>query len=203
LKLYNSNVAPNPRRVRIFLAEKNIEVPLHNVDLGKLEQRQPNFAALNPFETIPALELDDGSVIAESMAICRYFEELQPEPNLFGRTPRERAEIEMWQRRLESQLFFPVAQAFRHSHPAMRDMESPQVQDWAEACKAKAHVAMRRFDAILKDRAFIAGERFSVADITGLVALDWTRPARIDVPDDLGALRRWREALSARPSAKA
>ncbi len=110
MKLYNSNLAPNPRRVRIFLAEKGVEIPRIEVDLAKLEQRTPQFSAVNPFQTIPILELDDGTRIAESIAICRYIEALHPEPNLFGRSPLEQAIIEMWQRQLELRLLLPVAQ---------------------------------------------------------------------------------------------
>lgn len=203
MKLYNSNLAPNPRRVRIFLAEKGLAIPMVDVDLARLEQKSEAFSALNPFQGIPALELDDGTIIAESLAICRYFEELHPEPPLFGTGALERAMVEMWQRRLELYLLFPVAQAFRHSHPAMKAMETPQVAQWAEVNRERALAAMARFDQALSERAFVAGERFSVADITGLVALDFTRPARIAIPDELTHLRRWRDALAARPSAKA
>jgi len=203
MKLYNSNFAPNPRRVRMFLAEKGLAVPMVDVDLARLEQKSAAFSALNPFQAVPALELDDGTIIAESMAICRYFEELRPDPPLFGVGALERAMVEMWQRRLEFGLFFPIAQAFRHSHPAMKAMESPQIKEWAEANKPRALVAMARVDEALRDRPFIAGERFSVADVTGLVALDFTRPARIAIPEEFAQLKRWREALAARPSAKA
>ncbi len=203
MKLYNSNLAPNPRRVRIFLAEKGISVPMVEVDLARLDHRSESYTALDPFQGAPLLELDDGTVIAESIAICRYFEELHPEPPLFGVTPRERADVEMWQRRAEFHLFLPIAQAYRHSHPGAKALEVPQIREWAEANRAKALIAMARFDAALGDRRFICGERFTIADITGLVALDFTRPARIAIPDELVNLRRWREASSARPSAKA
>ena len=203
MRLYDSPFAPNARRVRMFLAEKGLELPLANVDLAKLEQRSDDYNAVNPFQVIPALELDDGSVITESIAICRYLEELHPEPALFGSTPRERAEVEMWQRLAEFQLLFTIAQTFRHTHPAMREMENPQVPAWAEASRAKAMTAMRRFDGALASRRYLAGDRFSVADITGLIALDFTKPARIAVPEELGNLRRWREEVGSRPSAKA
>jgi len=203
LKLYNSNVAPNPRRVRIFLAEKGLSIPQVQVDLGKLEHKTPEFAALSPFQVIPALELDDGTVIGESIAICRYIEELHPEPNLFGTTPLERATIEMWQRRLELHLFLPIAQVFRHTHPHMAKMEEPQVPEWAAANRPRVLRAMAIFDGVLRDRAYIVGERFTVADITGLVALDFTKPARIAIPLELENLNRWRAVLAARPSAAA
>jgi len=203
VKLYHSRHAPNARRVRIFLAEKGVSIAMVDVDLAKLEHREDGFHAVNPFETVPVLELEDGAEISESIAICRYFEELQPSPALFGADARQRVEIEMWQRRVEFLLFLPIAQAFRHSHPAMAKMESPQVPDWAASNKAKALLAMERFDAALEGRPFIAGEAYSVADVTGLVALDFTRQARIAIPEAFKNLNRWRADLSARPSASA
>lgn len=203
MKLYNSNLAPNPRRVRVFLAEKGVKIPRVEVDLGKLEHKGPEFTALNPFQTIPVLELDDGTRIAESMAICRYIEALWPEPNLFGEDPLERATIEMWQRQLELRLFLPIAQVLRHTHPRMAEMEVPQVPDWAAANRPRALQAMAVVDEALGERPFIAGERFTVADITGLVALDFARPARIAIPEELVHLNRWHAALKARPSAAA
>ena len=203
MKLYNSNLAPNPRRVRIFLAEKGVSIPRVEVDLGKLEQKTAGFSALNPFQTIPILELDDGTRIAESIAICRYIEALWPAPNLFGSTPVEQAMIEMWQRQLELRLLLPIAQVVRHSHPKMAEMENPQVPDWAAVNRPKALGAMAIVDEALSDRPFIAGERFTVADITGLVALDFAKPARIAIPPELIHLNRWRETLKMRPSAAA
>jgi glutathione S-transferase len=203
LKLYNSNFAPNPRRVRIFLAEKGISIPRVEVDLAKLEHKTPDFSALNPFQTIPALELDDGTVISETIAICRYIEDLHPEPNLFGSSALERATVEMWQRRAEWHLLLPIAQVFRHTHPRMTRLEDPQVPDWAATNRPRALRSMAIFDEILRDRAFIAGDRFTVADITGLVALDFTKPARIAIPPELAHLNRWRQTLAARPSAAA
>jgi len=203
VKLYNSNLAPNPRRVRIFLAEKGVSIPQVEVDLAKLEQKTPEFSALNPFQTIPVLELDDGTLISESIAICRYIEEIHPEPNLFGATPLERASIEMWQRHAELRLLMPIAQVFRHTHPAMTEMEKPQVADWAAANRPRALRNMEIFDQVLRDRPFLAGDRFTVADITGLIALDFTKPARIAIPAELAHLNRWRATVKARPSATA
>jgi glutathione S-transferase len=203
MKLYNSNLAPNPRRVRIVLAEKGVSIPRVEVDLGKLEHKTPEFSALNPFQTIPILELDNGTRIAESIAICRYIEALWPEPNLFGLTPLEQAMIEMWQRQLELRLFLPIAQVLRHTHPRMAEMETPQVPDWAAANRPRALHAMAIVDEALRDRPFIAGDRFTVADVTGLVALDFAKPARIAIPSELGHLNRWHETLKARPSAAA
>ena len=203
MKLYNSNLAPNPRRVRIFLAEKGVSIERVEVDLGKLEHKTPQFSRLNPFQTIPILELDDGTRIAESIAICRYIEALWPDPNLFGVTPIEQAMIEMWQRQLELRLLLPIAQVLRHSHPRMSEMETPQVPEWAASNRPRALHAMAIVDEALRERAFIAGERFTVADITGLVALDFAKPARIAIPPELVHLNRWHAALKARPSAAA
>ncbi len=203
MRLYDSPFAPNARRVRMYLAEKGLDLPRLNVDLAKLEHKSEAYRGVNPFQIVPALELDDGSTLTESIAICRYLEELHPEPALFGATARERAEVEMWQRLAEFQLLFTIAQVFRHTHPAMREMENPQVPAWAEVNRAKAETAMRRFDAALASRRYLAGERFSVADITALIALDFTKPARLAIPEGLAHLGRWREEVSARPSAKA
>lgn len=203
MKLYNSNSAPSPRRVRIFLAEKGVRLPTVEVDLAKLDQKTDAFTAVNPFQAIPVLELDDGTRLSESIAICRYIEELHPEPNLFGATPLERATVEMWQRLAEWRLLLPIAQVFRHTHPHMAQMEAPQVADWAAANRPRVERALELFDSVLADRPWLAGERFTVADITGLVALDFTRPARIAIPPELVHLGRWREALKARPSAAA
>lgn len=203
MKFFNSRYAPNPRRVRIFLAEKGVSLPTEDVDLATLAHKADAFTKVNPFQTVPALELDDGGVICETVAICRYFEEIQPEPPLFGVGARERTEVEMWQRRAELNLFYPIAQAYRHSHPGAKNLEEPQVPDWAASCRAKALSAMEHFDAHLADHPFLAGDRFSIADITGLVALDFCRPARITIPEGLVHLPRWRDALAARPSASA
>src|ERR1700728_3560871 len=203
MKLYNSDRAPSPRRVLFFLAEKGLSIPRVEVDLAKLEHKTAEFSGLNPFETIPILELDDGTKIAETMAICRYIEALWPDPNLFGVTPLEQAMIEMWQRQLEWRLLLPIAQVLRHSHPHMVEMETPQVPDWAAANRPRALKAMAIVDEALRDRPFIAGDRFTVADITGLVALDFARSARIAIPPELVHLNRWRETLKARASAEA
>jgi glutathione S-transferase len=203
MKLHESRLAPNARRVRIFLAEKGLSVPTAPVDLARLEHKTDAYAVLNPFQTVPTLELDDGEALSESVAICRYFEELHPEPPLFGVGALERARVEMWHRRLELQLFHSIAQAYRHTHPAAVVLEPRQIPEWAELNRERALRAMEHADAALKDRPFIAGERFSIADIMGLVALDFVKPARIVIPEELVHLRRWREALAARPSAKA
>ena len=203
MKLYDGGRAPNPRRVRVYLAEKGIAVPTEQVDLGAMAQKSAAFTAINPLQRVPALELDDGTIIAKSIAICRYFETLQPEPPLFGVGAKETALVEMWQRRVELHLFWPVSQVFRHSHPAMKAMEVPQVPDWAEANKPRILEFLSLLDGELKQRRYIAGDRYSVADITGLVAIDFMKPAKLAVPDTLGNLKRWHAEVSARPSAQA
>ena len=203
MKLYDAGRAPSPRRVRIFLAEKGISLPLVPVDIGKLEQHQPAFTAINPLQRTPVLELDDGTLIAESVAICRYFEEVQPDPPLFGMGALGRAQVEMWQRRLEFGLLGAVANVFRHLHPAMAQMEVPQVPAWGEANKPRVAEFLHVLDRHLAGRRFVAGEGFSIADITGLVGIDFMKPAKLSLPEELGHVRRWHERLAARPSAAA
>jgi glutathione S-transferase len=203
MKLYDGGRAPNPRRVRIFLAEKGIAVPAEQIDLGALKHKSAEFTALNPLQRVPALVLDDGQVLSESIAICRYFEALHPEPPLFGQGALEQARIEMWQRRLELHLLFPIAHVFRNQHPAMRDMEVPQVPAWADANKPRIADFLAILDRELEGRKFIASDTYTVADITGLVALDFMKPAKVNLNDGLTNVRRWHTDLAARPSAAA
>ena len=203
MKLYDGGRAPNPRRVRIFLAEKGISVPLEPIDLGGLQHKSPGYTAVNPLQRLPALELDDGTVLTESIAICRYFEEVQPEPPLFGRGALEKARIEMWNRRMELNFLSLVSHVFRNTHPAMKEMEQPQVPEWAEANKPRIANFLGFLDRELNTRPFVAGDAFSVADITGLVAVDLMKPAKLSVPEELANVRRWHAEISARPSAKA
>ena len=202
MKLYDGGRAPNPRRVRVYLAEKGITVPLEPVDLGAMQQKSVAFTAINPLQRVPALLLDDGTVITESIAICRYFEFSHPEPPMFGTGALEQAMVEMWNRRVEQHLFFPVSQVFRHLHPAMKTMEVPQVSEWGEANKARVAVFVPILDRQLADRPFVAGEHYSVADITALIAIDFMKPAKLAVPPEHGNIKRWHAEVSARPSAK-
>jgi glutathione S-transferase len=203
MKLYDGGRAPNPRRTRIFLAEKGIKIPTEQIDLGKLQQRSDAYTAINPMQRVPALVLDDGTVITESIAICRYFEALQPEPPLFGRGALETALIEMWNRRAELHLLFPVASVFQHLHPAMKEMVNPQVPAWGEANKPRVFDFLQFLDRELKDRPFVAGTQYCVADITAQVAVDFMRVSKMAVPDSLANVRRWHTAVSGRPSAAA
>jgi glutathione S-transferase len=204
MKLYDAGRAPNPRRVRIFLAEKGLPLPeLVPVDLLKLEHRTDEYSAMNPVQQVPALVLDDGFVLTETIAICRYFEELHPDPPLFGTDPLSRANVEMWQRRLEFGLLSGVAAVFRHLHPAMAVMEAPQVPAWGEANRDRVARFLNLLDAHLAGREFVCGGRFTVADITGLIGIDLMKPAKLSLPEGLEHVRRWHSALSARPSAVA
>ncbi|MBV9347898.1 MAG: glutathione S-transferase [Pseudolabrys sp.] len=203
MKLYDSGRAPNPRRTKIFLAEKGISIPTEQVDMMKGEQRSPAYRAINPMQRMPALILDDGTIITESIAICRYFEVQQPEPPLFGVGAKDIALTEMWNRRCEINLLLAVANVFRHSHPAAAALEVPQVPAWAEANRPKVVEFLQILDGQLAKNQFVAGGRFSVADITALVAIDFMKPSKIDMPADLTHVKRWYGEVSARPSAKA
>ncbi len=203
MKIIETHTAPNPRRVRIFLAEKGIEVPYEDVDLKSGPLRTPEFTARNPMQRVPVLELDDGTWISESMAICRYFEELRPDPPLFGRGAVGRALVEMWNRRVELGLWSAIMHSFRHLHPAMADLEVPQIAEWGQANKPKALENLGIINDQLATNEFLAGSDFSVADITALVAVDFMKPARISVPEEHRNLARWHAQVSARPSARA
>lgn len=203
MKLFDGGKAPNPRRVRIFLAEKNIEVPLVPVDMGAMGHRAPEITERNPLQHLPVLELADGTILTETVAICRFFEETNPHPPLFGTGSLGRAKVEEWQRRLELNLMMPIAHAFRHIHPAMQQWEVPQIAEWGEANKPKALEFLKFLDGELASREFAAGDDYSIADITGLVAIDFMKPARIAMPEEFGNVRRWHAQLAARPSAQA
>lgn len=204
MKIYEFKPFANPRRVRIFLAEKGINgIPFEQVDVPKGEHRKPPFLAKNPYGAVPTLELDDGTCISESVAICRYFEERQPAPRLMGETPEEKAEVEMWQRRVESTIFANVNAYFHHATPGLVGLETDQVRDWGRKSGEDAIAGMRKLDARLAGRDFIAGDGFSIADITALTAVDFAVFVDIPIPDDCANLRRWYGAVSKRPSAAA
>jgi glutathione S-transferase len=202
MKLYDSAMAPNPRRVRIFLAEKQIDVPKVQVDLAKAENRQPEFLAKNPMGGVPVLELDDGTYLAESVAICRYFEEQQPDPPLMGTDARDRALVEMWNRRMELYLFNTVTGCFRNTHDFFKG-RIPQVPEYGKVCKEAAQKQIAFLDEVLADRDFIAGDRYTIADITALCAIDFGRITDIRIQDGQKNAARWHQAVSSRPSAKA
>jgi glutathione S-transferase len=203
MKIYDHPIAPNPRRLRIFVAEKGLKIPYEEVDILAGKSRAPEFLAKNPAGGLPLLELDDGTFLAESVAICRYLEGLHPEPNLMGRDLREQAFIEMWNRRMELNLFGPAGRAFQHTNPMFAAMMK-QFKDFGEAQRATAEQQLAWLDGQLKGREFIAADRFTIADITALVALEFGRDmGGVKVDPALANLARWHKSVSSRPSAKA
>jgi len=209
MKFYDCAIAPSPRRVRIFLAEKGITLPTIQVDLRKGEQFSAAFRAVNTDCTVPVLELDDGARIADVMAICVYFEQSRPEPPLMGVGAQDRAAVTEWQRRAERDGFYAVAEAFRNATPAFKTRALPGADDYAQipALAERGRERVQKFfkfmDARLASQEFVAGARYSIADITTLVAVDFAGWIKLAIPDDCAHLRRWHQALSARPSAKA
>jgi glutathione S-transferase len=201
--LYHDPRAPNPRRVRIFLAEKGVAYDTIEVSIAAAEHRTPEFRKKNPLALLPVLELADGKVLRESMAICRYVEELQPEPNLFGADAWERAQIEQWNRHAELELLIPIAQVFRNTNPFWvgRIKQSP---DYGEIMR---DIVGARFDWLEEEltlRPYLAGPRFTVADITALCAIDFGKVSNLRIKADTHPnLAAWHARVSARPSAKA
>lgn len=209
MKFYDCRTAPSPRRVRILMAEKNIVIETIQVDLAKGEQLGGGFAAVNPHRTVPVLELDNGVRLLDSMAISLYLDEVFPGPRLTGETPEERAVIAMWQREMEMNGFEAVVECFRNSSRGFqgRALTGPVDYEQIPALAERGRLRVRQFFADLNrrlaDSPFVAGERFSVADITALVSVDFARAIKEPVPEDAGALKRWHATLSARPSATA
>jgi len=206
MKLYTSARAPNPRRVLMFIAEKNIAgIEQVGVDLGQGQHRSEAFLALNPLGQVPVLELDDGRLLSETRAICTYLEGLQPQPNLMGADFEERAFIEMMDRRCELQLFLKIANSVRHCHPGLATLEQPQFGDFGTSQGQKMRDTARWLDGVLAARPYVAGERFTVADITAFCALEFARGMMKFRPgaEGMGSLQAWRDRVAERPSAKA
>jgi glutathione S-transferase len=209
MKFYDCVTAPSPRRVRMFLAEKQLSVPTVQVDLRNGEQFSDTFRALNPDQTVPVLVLDDGTVIADAIAICRYFEALHPEPSLLGRDAREQALIEEWHRRCERDGFYAVMEALRNATPGLKNRALPGPHDY-EQIPALAERGRQRigdfFDMLesrLREREFIVLERFTLADITGFIAVEFADRAKVKLSETHPNTMRWRAAIAARPSATA
>ncbi|MGH7894924.1 MAG: glutathione S-transferase family protein [Candidatus Binatia bacterium] len=202
MRLYDTKSAPNPRRVRVFLAEKGVEIPVVQVDLLTKENYTPEFRAKNPMGRVPVLELDDGTCIAETVAICRYVEGMRPQPPLMGTDAKDRALVEMWQRRIELEIFQPIANVFVHTHDYFKGRVE-QVPAYGEACRKHALARMQWLDGELARRPYVAGERFTIADITALCGVDWGRVTSTRIPRECTNLLRWHELVSDRPSAKA
>jgi glutathione S-transferase len=203
MKLYDGGRAPNPRRVRIFFAEKGVPLPeIVPIDIAKREHKSEAFTKLNPAQRLPVMVLDDGTALAETIAICRYIESLHPQPPLFGKDAREQALVEMWNRRVELGLFAAVTAVFRHSHPSMAALEE-QVPEWAEANRDQIDDHLWILELQLAGNRYLCGDEVTVADITAGVAIDFMKPSRISLPEDFVHIRRWHAELSARPSWKA
>ncbi|CAN5777063.1 glutathione S-transferase [soil metagenome] len=198
-----ANPAPNPRRVRIYLAEKGLSVPSETLSIVAGEHRAPAYLAVNPLGQIPALQLDDGDVLTESVSICRLFEAEHPEPPLFGRGPRGQAEVDMWVRRAELRMMVPLSMVWMHTHPFTARVVKPQYTEFGESQRPRVIAAMREFDRALADREFLDGTAYSMADIVLLSIVDFAAFVGIAIPDDLVNLAAWHERVSARPSARA
>jgi len=209
MKLYDCATAPSPRRVRIFLAEKGIVVPTVQVDLRNGEQFTPAFRAVNPDATVPVLQLDDGTRIADAIGICVYFEASQRDPPLMGNDARSRALITAAQRRAERDGFYAVMEALRNATPGLKGRALPGPDDYEQipALAERGRARVARFFAALDEelagREFLCGERYSIADITALVAIDFAKWIKLGVPESCMHLRRWYDAVASRPSAKA
>ena len=198
MRLYEDPRTPNSLRVQYYLAEKGIDVERVTLDINAHDHKTAAFAEKNPKMRVSVLELDDGTFISESMAICRYFEELHPNPSLFGETAKEKALVEMWSRRAELGLMTMVASVFRHSHPSMATMEVPQIREWSDANREKISEELEIYDQALADRDYIAGDAFSVADITFFVAANFMRVTKRRIDENTPNLLKWFERVSAR-----
>lgn len=203
MKLYDFAPFPNPRRVRMFLAEKGVEVPIEQINVLKGEHRTDTYKAKNPNATVPCLGLDDDSYISGCVAISRYFEATNPKPALMGGTPAEQANVSMWQRRVEEGLMDASVAYFHHATPGLGELELYQNKDWGMKNHERTIATVKTLDAELADKKFIAGDDFSIADITALCAIDFAVFAEIVSVDDYPNVKRWHDDVSARDSAKA
>lgn len=197
------NPAPNPRRVRIFLAEKGVTVPTQDVSIAKREQKGEEYLKLNPLGQTPALQLDDGSVLTESFAICRYFEALHPDPPLFGTGAQGMAAVDMWTRRVELRLMVPLSMFWVHAHPLTARLPITRFPEFGEAQVERVHGAMKEFDGFLADREWLDGKAFSVADIALLTTVDFAGFIGVKMPEKREHLLAWHTRATARPSAAA
>ena len=197
------NPAPNPRRVRIFLAEKNVRIPMTPVSITAGEHRGADYLAINPHGQTPSLALDNGSVITESVAICRYIEALHPEPPLFGKGALNTAQVDMWTRRAELRLMNPLSMVWAHTHPYTARVVKPQYTEFGESQKPRVTAAMAEFDRALTGREWLDGERYTIADIVLLTTIDFAAFIGMAMPEGLTALADWHARASARPSAQA
>ena len=199
MKIFETNKAPNPRRVRIFLAEKGIAMEYVEVDIAAGENLTAAMRVKNPTTKIPFLELDDGTCIGETLAICRYFEELNPENPLMGRTPLEKAQVEMWHRRAEFHFMLPVGMCFQHTSGYFKDRMTPVVE-WGEVSRANALAYFDELNQHFKTSTYLVGDYYSIADIVLLCAIDFARVVNIRPSDSHEYLHRWHKKVSSRPS---
>ncbi len=208
MKIYDWHIAPNPRRLHMFVAEKGLNIPLVEVGTDKLTLSD-EYKAKYPHAMVPMLELDDGTCIGEAMAIARYLEELNPEPRLFGGTPKERALVDMWEKRANEEGMLAASELFRNTAPTFADRGLPgsaqpigQIPELTTRARERMARFFKKFDAQLAHNRFVAGDRFTVADITTLCAIDFGKWTDLDIPAECTNLRRWYEDVSTRPSAK-
>ena len=200
MKLYDNKMANSPRKVRMFLAEKKItNVEMVEINMMEGEHKTPEYRAIAPNSRIPALQLDDGTVIMESTAICRYLESLHPEPNLFGESPIEIASIEMWQARIFNELMIPLAMGFRHLHPAMSALET-QNKEYGETQKNIGIKSLKYFNSVLSESEFVAGDRYTFADIQMITTTDFFIGLNRLNLDDYSEVKRHTKLMSQRES---
>jgi glutathione S-transferase len=202
MKIFETRTAPSPRRVRVFLSEKNIPMDYVQLDIEKGENLSPQFKAKNPVGKVPILQLDDGICISEAASICRYFEEIQPEPSLMGTNALEKAQIDMWQRQVEMYLFMQVGMCFQHTTGYFKDRMTP-IKEYGVVAGKNALDFLKILDHRLSESEFIAGETFSIADITALCAIDFARVVKLKIAEEQQNLQHWYQSVSSRPSAKA
>jgi glutathione S-transferase len=208
MQLYDFKMAPNARRVRVFVAEKGLDIPRVEIDLASRAQLNDDYRRINPLAEVPSLILDDGTIITESTAICRYLEEVYPDPPLCGRNPLERAQVMMWDRRVENHGFAAVSEAFRNGNPFFKDRsvtgpaDFAQIPELAERGKQRFANFLVLLEQRLGETEFVSGERYGIADITAMVAIDFARVIRASIGDDQPNLKRWHAAVASRESAK-
>ena len=202
MKLYSNRFAPSPRRVRMYAAEKGLVLDVVEVDLAAGEQRAPGYLAVNPLAELPTLELDDGTRVTESLAICRWLEERHPVPPLFGRDADERREVNRWIDRLMFRLYVPTTHVFRHTH-AFWATRLTQVPAWGEQQRTAVLAEYAALDAHLADREYVAGDAFSMADVVAFTTIDFGKPSGLRLGDAHPHAKRWYDAVRARPSASA
>lgn len=203
MKLYDNESLPNPRRVRMFLAEKQIDIPRERVDVIAGKHRTPEFLNKNPDGTVPLLELDDGNYISETVAISRYFEEKHPEPPLMGKDAGEKASIEMWQRRVEHSLMNTLVAYFHHGTEGFGEPDRYRNREWGDYNRERAIEALKQLDRQLSENKFVAGDVFSIADITALCAIDLATAVGIEIPAEYTHIKSWYANVSMRQSATA